>query len=90
MKGTSSKTKEMAKVPPSEVRSKTEIAQRLKNAVMNHPKKTGRSQDIIHVSRDFDRLRKNLREFVMIARKYQKAMVAMGTARIEVRTRTID
>lgn len=69
---------------PKKLNSATQVAQRLTSAVANHPIKTGRSQAIVPLTRDFDRLRKNLRDLIKIANKHRQALMDLGAARIEV------
>lgn len=79
-KGSASKKHEKAKY-------ENQIKTRLDTAVQNHTVRTGRSQDVVPLSRDCERLRKHLREFIDASRAHQKTMIKLESERMNVRPR---
>ena len=74
---------------PESAQNKTQIAVRLNTAVQNSPKRSGRSQDVVPLSRDCERLTNHLREFISTARVYQRSMVDYESNRTNVRPKNI-
>jgi len=64
-----------------------QIAARLTSAVQNNPRQSGRSQDVVPLSRDCERLIEHLQEFIVAARAYQGSIVDLEHHRTNVRPR---
>ena len=67
-------------------KTRTQIAVRLNCAVQNNPKLSGRSQDVVPLSRDCERLFNHLQEFIVAARAYQRSMQELDSHRTNVRS----
>eukprot|EP00977_Amphora_coffeiformis_P004092 scaffold823_cov219-Amphora_coffeaeformis.AAC.10 len=69
-------------------KTRTQIAVRLNGAIQNNPKLSGRSQDVVPLTRDCERLIKHLQEFVAAARAYQRSMIDLESHRTNLFRKT--
>jgi hypothetical protein len=90
--GTSSQFEKHVKMDPQTTGSptggatqyKTQIAYRLHEEITHAAKTTGRSQEVVPLSQEYEKLRKNLQSLIAVARHYRKTMDDMADSRKNV------
>lgn len=63
---------------------KTGIAARLDQAVKAYPKKQNRSSDLIPLTREFEVMRKKLKDIIVSAKHYPTTLLEVDVARLDV------
>jgi hypothetical protein len=69
---------------------KTQIVYRLHHEITNATKTTGRGQEVVPLSQEYEKLRKQLQSVIAVARHYRTTVDAMAESRRNVSSWTIS